>query len=204
MAVACNQDAELGYFPRLVVIAGASLGSTQEATLAVIAMTREVATLGRNVAAGLEKRLGLNVVQHELVEHEIAERAGIRESQMHRFLEGEASVLERRKIDSKCLLRHTAQEVVELALKGNVLVRGWGASYLLRSVPHVICMRVCAPMYFRQQVQMQRQGTDRATARTEIERNDAANHRIMQTLFGVSWAEMWLHALVLNTARIPV
>ena len=113
--------------------------------MAVIAMTREMATLGKDVAAGLAERLGLDIVHHELVEHDIAERSGMRESEVHRFLEGEASLLERWKIDRKRLSRYTAQEILELAVKGNVLIRGWGAEYLLRAVPHVICVRICAP-----------------------------------------------------------
>ena len=51
--------------------------------MTVIAMTREMATLGKDVAAGLAQRLGLTVVHHEVVEHDIAERAGIRESLVH-------------------------------------------------------------------------------------------------------------------------
>ena len=127
--------------------------------MAVIAMTREMATLGKDVAAGLAERLNLNIVHHELVERDIAQRAGMRESEVHRLLEGEASLLERWKIDRKRLSRYTAQEILELAVKGNVLIRGWGATYLLRFVPHVICVRICAPMPFRQQVLMKRIGS---------------------------------------------
>ena len=50
----------------------------------VIAMTREMGTLGKEVAAGLAERLGLEVVHHELVEHDISERSGLRESEVHR------------------------------------------------------------------------------------------------------------------------
>jgi len=173
--------------------------------MAVIAMTREMATLGKDVAAGLAERLGLNIVHHELVEHDIAERAGMRESDVHRFLEGEASLFERWKIDRKRLSRYTAQEILELAIKGNVLVRGWGATYLLRSVPHVICVRICAPMPFREQVLMRRLGIkDRALARYEIKGNDAAHNRTVQKLFGIDWMDASLYAIVLNTARVPV
>ena len=41
--------------------------------MAVIAMTREMGTLGKDVVAGLAERLGLEVIQHGLVEHDIAE-----------------------------------------------------------------------------------------------------------------------------------
>ena len=62
--------------------------------MAVIAMTREMATLGRDVAAGLAQRLGLHVVHHELVAQDIAGRPGQRESEVQRFLEGEASLFD--------------------------------------------------------------------------------------------------------------
>ena len=173
--------------------------------MAVIAMTREMATLGKDVAAGLAERLGLTVVHHEVVEHDIAERAGLRESEVHRYLEGEASLLERWRIDSNRLCRYTAQEILELAAKGNVLIRGWGATYLLRAVPHVVCVRICAPMLFRERVLMERLGiTDRTAAQREIERNDAAQNATMQRMFGVDWKDSTLYAGVLNTARVPV
>jgi cytidylate kinase len=173
--------------------------------MAVIAMTREMATLGKDVAAGLAERLGLHIVHHELVEHDIAERAGMRESEVHRFLEGEASLLERWKIDHKRLSRYTTQEILEFAVKGNVLIRGWGATYLLRSVPHVICVRICAPMTFREQVLMQRLGMEsNAVARSAIAGNDAAHNRVMQKLFGVDWMDATLYAIVVNTARVPI
>jgi len=176
-----------------------------EDPMAVIAMTREMATLGKDVAAGLADCLGLTVVHHELVEHGIAERSGMPESEVHRFLEGEASLLERWKVDRKRLSRYTAQEILQLAVKGNVLIRGWGATYLLRSVPHVICIRICAPMDFRERVLMQRLGIkDRTLARREIEGNDRAHNRTMQKLFAIDWTAPSLYALVLNTARIPV
>ena len=173
--------------------------------MAVIAMTREMATLGKDVAAGLAERLNLDIVHHELVEHGVAERAGVRESEVHRFLEGEASLLERWRIDQKRLSRYTAEEILQLAVKGNVLIRGWGATYLLRSVPHVICVRICAPMSFREHVLMQRLGITEATvARREITRNDVAHSRAMQSTIGIDWTDPTLYAIVLNTSMVPV
>jgi hypothetical protein len=118
----------------------------REDAMAIIAMTREMATLGQDVAAGLGERLGLDIVHHELVAQDIAERAGMRESEVQRFLGGEASLLERWRVDRARVSRYTAEEILELAVKGNVLIRGWGATYLLRNVPHVLCVRICAPM----------------------------------------------------------
>ena len=66
----------------------------------------------------------------------------MQESEVDHLLEGKASLLERWKIDSKRLPRYTAEEILELAAKGNVLIRGWGAAYLLRAVPRGVCVRI--------------------------------------------------------------
>jgi cytidylate kinase len=173
--------------------------------MAVIAMTREMGSLGKDVAAGLGDQMGLTVVHHELVEHHLAERLGMQESAVHRYLEGGASLLERWKIDKQKLSRYTAEEILELAQQGNVIIRGWGATGVLRHIPNVLRVRVCAHMPFRERVMMQRLGvTDVAAARREIERNDAAHAATMRTFFGVDWQNSLLYHLVLNTASIPV
>jgi Cytidylate kinase len=129
----------------------------------------------------------------------------MRESEVHRFLEGEASLIERWRISRKRLSRHTAEEIFELAAKGSVIIRGWGAAYLLRNVPHVICVRICAPMEVREDVLMQRIGIqDRALARREIERSDAVHNANARKLFGIDRTDASLYAIVLNTARVPV
>lgn len=173
--------------------------------MAVIAMTREMATRGGAVAAGLAQRLGLSVVHNEVVEHDVARLAGLQESAVHRFLEGECSLMERWRIDERRMSRLTAHEILELAVKGDVLIRGWGASYLLRSVPHVVCVRICAPMEFRERVLMERINlASAAAARREIERSDAAHGAVMQRMFGADWRAPTLYAIVLNTARVTV
>jgi cytidylate kinase len=173
--------------------------------MAVIAMTREMGTLGKDVAAGLAKRLGLDVVQHDVVKQDIVANSGLPESEVHRFLEGEASLLDRWRIDRRRMRCCTAQEIFELAAKGNVLIRGWGSVYLLRSVSHILSVRICAPMEFREAVLVKRLGLrDRAAAGREIERDDAAHNGTMQRMFGIDWTDPAHYSIVLNTARVPV
>ena len=171
----------------------------------VIAMTHEIATRGNEVAEGLAARLALSVIHPELVEHEIAERSGLPEKQVHRFLEGEASLWERWKPDRLRVSQYTEQEILELATRGNILVRGWNAASLLKSIPHVVCVRVCAPMSFREEILMDRLGIkNAATARHEIQQSDTVHNDAMQKPAGCDWKDPSLYAMVLNSARIPV
>lgn len=173
--------------------------------MAVVAMTREMGSLGKDVATVLADQLGLKVVHHELVEHDLAKRLGVPESTVHRYLEGGASLFERWKIDKQKLSRYTAEEILELAQQGNVIIRGWGATGVLRHIPHVLRVRVCADMTFRERVMMERLGiTDASVARREIERNDAAHAATVRGFFGVDWQNPLLYHLVLNTGGIPI
>jgi cytidylate kinase len=168
-------------------------------------MTHELGTQGGEIAVGLAERFGLEVIHHELIEHDIAERTGQPDTVVHRMLEGELSLLERLKANRKRIARITALEILEIAAKGNALIRGWGASYLLRSIPHVVCVRVCAPMQFRQQIVMERIGlANLMTAKSEIEHSDTSHNGIMQRLFGIDWRDPTLYGITLNTARVPV
>ena len=61
------------------------------------------------------------------------------------------------------------EEILDLANRGNVLIRGWGSTLLLRTVPHIPCIRVCAPFEDRVRSLMQRLDTDdEAFIRDEI------------------------------------
>lgn len=173
--------------------------------MTVIAMTREMGTLGKDVAAGIADRMGMEVVHHELVERHLADRLKTTESAVHRFLEGESSMWERWKIDSKQLSRFTAEEILERAVRGKVLIRGWGAAQLLRDVPHVIRVRVCAPMSNRIREMKLRLGVERDdVVRREIERNDAAHSRAVERQFNVDWRDATGYDIVINTGRVPI
>ena len=173
--------------------------------MTVIAMTREMGSLGKDVALGIAKELGLEIVHHELVERHIAERMELGESAVHRFLEGRPSLMERWKVNEKRLSRYTAEEVLELASRGNVLIRGWGAAQLLGDVSHVICVRVCAPMTKRVAEMKKRLGVeDEDTVRGEIELNDNAHSRAIQRQFSRNWENPSNYDIVFNTGRISV
>ena len=116
--------------------------------MAVITMTREMGSLGNRVAQEVSKKLGLKLVYQELVRN-VAERMQMRPSSVGRFVEGESNFVERFFVDSRRLGLCTSEELLELAMEGNVLVRGWGANYVLKSVPHAMHVRVQAAIEHR-------------------------------------------------------
>jgi cytidylate kinase len=173
--------------------------------MTVIAMTREIGSHGSDVAAALASELGLTVINSEIVANNVAERLGVEESAVQRYLSGSASLFERWQIDKRKLARYTAEEIVRLAQQGDVLIRGWGAAALFRDIAQVISVRVCAPIAVRERVMMERLGVNDADAvRQDIERFDAAHAKTMRASFNVERDDALLYHIVLNTARVPI
>ena len=171
----------------------------------VIAMTREMGSRGKDVALGVASRLGLEVVHHEIVERSVAERLDMPESSVHRFLEGQASLWERWKVDHQRLSRYTAVEILELAARGNVIIRGWGAAQLLAPAAHVVRVRVCAQMSDRiAEMRRRLDLDDDEIARAEILRSDKAHDRVIRDRFNSDWQDPTAYALTLNTSVLPV
>jgi hypothetical protein len=84
-------------------------------------------------------------------------------------------------------------------------VRGWGAAQLLRTVPHAICVRVCAPVGLRKQRMLERLGSsDLEFIDSEIKISDEAHAAIIRRHFGVNWQDAELYDVVFNTERVSV
>ena len=171
----------------------------------LIAMTREMGSLGKDVAAGIAARSGKRVVYHEIIEP-IANKMRLRKSHVERFLDGKSGVWERLTTDKTSLSIFTADETFRFLRDGSTgVIRGWGAVHLLRDIPHVIRVRVCAPMETRVKRMMERLATDdRANVENEIQISEEAHTAITKRHFGVNWRDPELYDLVLSTERLSV
>jgi len=170
----------------------------------VIAMNQEMGSQGKFVAEKLAEELGLAIVRHEIIEH-VAEKMHVRKSTLQRFLEGKAGLLERWGTDEASLALFKVEEILELATKGNVIIRGWGATHVLRPIPHIPCVRVGAPFATRVKWLMTCLGTDdEEMVGEEIRHSDMAHRANMQHQFGATWGEPMQYDLTLNTERLSV
>ena len=170
----------------------------------VIAMTQEMGSLAKDVAMELTAAMNLAVMRHEVVDH-VAGKMHVSTSLINRLREGKAGLIERATTDTERVALYSAEEVYELANKGNVVLRGWGATCLLRPVPHVLTVRITRSFHKRVEWLMNHLETDdRDFAESEIRRSDHAHATRMHQQFGVTWGDPVLYDIVLNTDRLSV
>ena len=170
----------------------------------VIALTQGMGSLAQDIAEQLANELGIATLQHEVADR-VATKMHVSKSLISRLRSGKAGTFERLKADRQAIAIYTNEEVLEAAARGNVVLRGWGATALLRSVAHVPCIRILRPFAKRVQWLMTELDTDDVEmAEAEIRRSDEANASRMHEQFGVNWGEPVLFDLVLNADRLSV
>jgi cytidylate kinase len=171
----------------------------------LVAMTREMGSLGKDVAAGLAQALGVPLVHHEIIDS-LADKMRLRKSHVVRLLDGQAGIVERLTADQTSLSIYTEAELCGLAMRGKgAVVRGWGATHLFHRVPHVVRVRVCAPQALRVKRMLERLRTqDQDFVEEEIRRSDEAQAAIMRRYFNVDWTDSTHYDAVLNTERTSV
>jgi len=171
----------------------------------LIAMNREMGSLGKDVAKRLADELGLKIQHHEIIDH-LANRARMRKSHVISFLEGSQGFIERLTTDDVKLRVLTADEIASAAeATPGVILRGWGATSLLKDVPH--CVRVCVSASRRERVKrmMDRlQVNEPGAAEKIVDENDTSAQAVMRRHFHVDVRDINEYDVGFNTDRMSV
>jgi cytidylate kinase len=171
----------------------------------LIAMNREIGSLGKDVARGLEQALGMQVRHHEIIDH-LASRTRLRKSHVISFLEGRQGIIERLTTDQVSLRILTADEILSMAESGEpVILRGWGATSLLKEVPHAVRVCVSASRRTRVRRMMERLDTnDQAAVERIVDHNDEAAQAVMRRHFHIDTRDINEYDMGFNTDRVSV
>ena len=169
----------------------------------LIAMNREMGSLGKDVAKGLSDALGLKIQHHEIIDH-LANRARIRKSHVISFLEGTQGILERLTVDNLKLRILTADEIMSAAESSEgMILRGWGATSLLKEVPHAV--RVCVSASRRERVKRMMKRLDmedQLAAERIVDQNDEAAQAVMRRHFHIDVRDINEYDVGFNTDRM--
>ena len=172
--------------------------------MTVIAMGREMGSGGNKIAEGVAKKLKLALVHYEVIDH-LSDRSRVRRSHVVRLLDPKDDP------GSELTAEHTlpailsAYDVLELAsMPEGALLRGWGATALLKAVSQVVRVRITAPLEAR--VKLLKKKFPKAleeTLRQEIALFDEAHAAIMKRHFNADYRDDSLYHLTLDTSATP-
>jgi cytidylate kinase len=168
-------------------------------------MTRDLGSLGTEVAQAVAGALRLRLVHDEILEA-VAGRMRMCSKLIRRFMEGKPWSLDESLIDESRLAACITEQLDHYAGSGDVVISGWGAPYLLRDLSHTLCIRVTAPIETRvKRLMSSTDGADVAALRNEVALADARYARTMYRLFGATdLNDPEMYDLVLDTGQLSI
>jgi cytidylate kinase len=169
----------------------------------VVAMTREMGSLGSLIAHEVARRLGYQFLRNDIL-RDAAREYRVRESRLVGMVEQVPGLVERLRRPRVRYRAYLEAAVLEAALQDRVVLVGRWSTLFLRGISHAARVRVCAPPAVRARRVMERHGIDAAEATHRIAAYDDGVRARMRQMFDVDWTDPLLYDLVINTETIGV
>jgi cytidylate kinase len=187
-----------------------------------ITISREYGSGGGEIAAHLARKLGWQLIDHEVVVR-AAQELGVSEAEVEAHDEQTETVISRiltniRMIEPAVLGAAPLPEITEpqtyhealrrvvlaAAQTGQVVIVGRGAQILLAELRDVLHVRIVAPLEMRVAYVMRREGLDQAAASSRVRLKDRDRTRYLQAQYRQDPADAHLYDLVVNTAILDL
>lgn len=198
----------------------------------VITISRQVGSLGDELAEKLALELGYRYFD-KLLMTEIAVASGLTEAEVVDFNEDNYKVksffeqlfgrkapigkvtMREKNLDGSLILttkvfdEESSLSFVQAVIRklvdwDNVVIVGRGGQVLLRNVPHVLHLRVVAPLEFRIENIMKQKGFSKEDALRYISEKDRSAQEYLYRFYNVDWNDPELYHLILNMGMLNI
>ncbi len=169
----------------------------------VITISRGSFSGGKMLAECLSKSLGYRCVDREVIVERAAAH-GVSQEELRAALEKPPTFLERLQHKKYLYLVLIQAALAAEVRTGRAVYHGNAGHLLLKSGPHILRVRIIAPMELRLKMAQERLKLSRAEAAAYIERMDQDRRKWTQYLYGVDWGDPANYDIVLNLEYIEI
>jgi cytidylate kinase len=169
--------------------------------MATITLSRQMGSLGSQVAQQTADMLGYRWVWHDLI-NQAAQRAGAPE--MALAVIDELRLLGVCPSPQACQAYRIAVEQImeELAAEGNVVIQGRAGQIILKDRADTLHVRIVAPKTLRVERIAKKLDITREQALAQVEASDRYRANYLRRFYKARWDDPSLYHLVLNTAYL--
>lgn len=171
--------------------------------MAVITISRQMGSLGSEVARAVAGQLGYRLLWRELI-NQAAIRCGSPEMALVVIDELNLMKIHAGRQDFERYLTAVSTVVHEAAEEGNVVIVGRASQVLLHGFTGALHVRVVAPFQLRVERVARYRGISMDAARELVATSDRNRKEYLERWHQVDWADPELYDLVLNTGRMEV
>ena len=171
--------------------------------MAVITVSRQLGSLGGDIANAVAQRLGYRLAWRGLI-NQAARQARAPEMALEMLDELGLLGLKPSLSAQKAYLDAIRELIEELARNDNVLIVGRGGQAVLHGWPNTLHIRIIAPLDVRVERLVGRQEVSAEAALAQIRASDRRRKRFVERAYHVDWADPALYDLVINTASLDI
>lgn len=169
--------------------------------MATITVSRQLGSLGTQIAHEIALRLSYRVVWREVI-NQAARKAGAPEMALAEI--DELGLLGICPSPNEQDAYHLAMRQVmnDLAAKGEIVIIGRAGQVILRERPDVLHVKIMAPAELRAERIAGAQSIPIAAARAQVAASDATRREYLLHCFDARWDDPALYDLVINTRHL--
>jgi len=171
--------------------------------MAIITLSREMGSLGKDIARTLKKELNINYLDKESLELMLTDY-GITEAEVEKYDEKKPSFWTSFFPERNRYLHFLKTAVYTFASKGPCVIVGRGGQMLFQNVPDVLKVRVIAPPEQRLERIKQKFSCSDRQAKQIIDHSDHDRSGFHKIFFNIPWERLNLYDLVINTGLLSV
>ena len=169
--------------------------------VSVITISRQLGSLGDEVAQAIAERLNFRVICRDLI-NQAAIRAGVPEVALATI--DDLGLLGLRPSTLARQNYHIAvrEMMEEYSKEGNIVIIGRAGQVILKDHPNVLHVKVIAPSTLRAKRIAQAQNISLEAAQSQVEMSDKNRRNYLKRYYKVRWDNPELYDLIVNTARL--
>ena len=169
--------------------------------VSVITISRQLGSLGDEVAQAIAERLNFRVICRDLI-NQAAIRAGAPEVALATI--DDLGLLGLRPSTLARQNYHIAvrEMMEEYSKEGNIVIIGRAGQVILKDHPNVLHVKVIAPSTLRAKRIAQAQNISLEAAQSQVEMSDKIRRNYLKRYYKVRWDNPELYDLIVNTARL--
>jgi cytidylate kinase len=170
--------------------------------MAVITVSRQLGSLGTEIAREVAKRLNYSFAEKEQIGKMLASY-GFPEPEVEKFDEKRTPLWDYLSIKRTKFLHLIRAVIYGLASQDNAVIVGRGGQVLLKDLPGTLHIRIIAPFEVRVKRLMESEKVDEKRAVGILRRSDSDSFGYIQSFFHVDWSDPSLYDLLINSAKFP-
>ena len=171
--------------------------------MSVITISRGTFSGGRMLAECLSASLGYRCVDREVIVERAAAH-GVSQEELRDALQKPPTFLQHFRHKRYLYLVLIQAALIEEVRTGKAVYHGNAGHLLLKGGPHILRVRIIAPLEFRVQKAQERLKLSRAESLDYIARADQDRRKWTQYLYGVDWGDPANYDIVLNLESIDI